>query len=285
MRLCRFDDHRLGVVEGDAVFDVSAVLDELPSVRYPLPAHDPLIAALPRLMPKLAAAARDARPVPLSTARLLSPVANPGKIIAAPVNYQKHLQEALADKGIHHGNLVHEIQKAGMFLKAPSSLVGAGEGVRLIKTDRRNDHEVELAVVIGRTCRNVAAAEALQYVAGYAIGLDITVRGPEERSLRKSPDSYTVLGPWLVTADEYGDPSRRGLGIKVNGVVKQDANTEDLVLPVPQLIEFMTGFYSLHPGDVILTGTPQGVGPIRHGDLMEAWAEGIGTMQVRVTNA
>src|SRR5439155_1796537 len=100
-------------------------------------------------------------PIKPESVKLLSPVANPGKIIAAPVNYTKHLQEALADKGIHHGNLVNEIHKAGMFLKATSSLVGAGQGVRLIHLDRRNDHEVELAIVIGSTAQNVAAADAL----------------------------------------------------------------------------------------------------------------------------
>jgi 2-keto-4-pentenoate hydratase/2-oxohepta-3-ene-1,7-dioic acid hydratase in catechol pathway len=285
MRLCRFNDQRLGLVEGDVVSDVTAALDELPAVRYPLPGYDPLIANLAKLRPSLAAAARAGAKHPVSSVKLLSPVANPGKIIAAPVNYRKHLEEALADKGIHHGNLVHEIHKIGMFLKASSSLVGPGEGVRLIKTDRRNDHEVELAVVIGKSGRNIKAAEAMQYVAGYAVGLDITVRGPEERSLRKSADSYSVLGPWFVTADEFGDPSKTRLTIKVNGELRQDANTEDLVMPIPQLIEFMTSFYSLHPGDVILTGTPQGVGPIKAGDVMEAWIERIGTMKVAVSAA
>jgi 2-keto-4-pentenoate hydratase/2-oxohepta-3-ene-1,7-dioic acid hydratase in catechol pathway len=282
MRICRFNDQRLGVVEGDTVRDVTAVLEELPAVRYPLPRFDPLIANLGKLAPRLAAAAAKGEKHAVSSVKLLSPVANPGKIIAAPVNYKKHLEEALADKGIHFGNLVHEIHKIGMFLKATSSLVGPGEGVRMIKTDRRNDHEVELAVVIGKSGRNVKAAEAMSYVAGYAIGLDITVRGPEERSLRKSADTYCVLGPWLVTADEFGDPSQARLTIKVNGETRQDANTEDLVMPIPQLIEFMTSFYSLHPGDIILTGTPQGVGPIKPGDVMEAWIERIGTMRVEV---
>src|SRR4051812_32983935 len=285
MRICRFDDQRLGLVQGDQVLDVTEVLERLPAVRYPLPAHDPLIGALPTLRKELEALAAKANPRPLKGLKLLSPVANPGKIVAAPVNYRKHLEEALADKGIHHGNLVQEIHKIGMFLKATSSVVGPGEGVRIIKTDRRNDHEVELAVVIGKQGRNIPKEKAMDYIAGYCIGLDITVRGPEERSLRKSADSYCVLGPWLVTADEFGDPSKTQVGIKVNGQVRQDANTEDLVMPIPQLIEFMTSFYSLHPGDVILTGTPQGVGPIKPGDVMDAWIERIGEMQVKVSAA
>ena len=285
MRICRFNNHRLGVLEGELIRDVTAVLEELPAVRYPLPSFDPFIADLARLAPKLAAAAAKGEKHAVSSVKLLSPVANPGKVIAAPVNYKKHLEEALADKGIHHGNLVQEIHKIGVFLKATSSLAGPGEGVRLIKTDRRNDHEVELAVVIGRTGRNIPKEKAMDYVAGYCIGLDITVRGPEERSLRKSADSYCVLGPWLVTADEFGDPSHTRVSLKVNGETRQDANTEDLVMSIPQLIEFMTSFYSLHPGDIILTGTPQGVGPLKAGDVMDCRIERIGSMRVAVSAA
>ena len=282
MKICRFDDNRLGIVGDDGIRDVSAVLSRLPAVTYPFPRHDALIAHLAELRPQIERAARGAKPIALERVRLLSPVANPGKIIAAPVNYKKHLEEALADKGIHHGNLVQEIHKAGMFLKAPSSLVGPGEGVALVHTDRRNDHEVELAVVIGQRARNLGAADALGCVAGYCIGLDMTIRGPEERSLRKSPDSYSVLGPWLVTADEVPDPGNLALKITVNGAIRQDAHTSDLILSVAELIEWGSAFYTLHPGDVILTGTPQGVGPVRPGDVMVATIERIGTMRVDV---
>jgi 2-keto-4-pentenoate hydratase/2-oxohepta-3-ene-1,7-dioic acid hydratase in catechol pathway len=285
MRICRFDDNRLGVVAGDGIRDVSAALARLPSVGYPFPRHDALIAHLEALRPEMERLSRAGKPIPVAKVKLLSPVANPGKIIAAPVNYKKHLEEALADKGIHHGNLVQEIHKAGMFLKASSSLVGPGEGVQLVHTDRRNDHEVELAVVIEKKAKNVSAAEAMQYVAGYCIGLDMTIRGPEERSLRKSPDSYCVLGPWLVTRDELADPGNLALKIDVNGVLKQDAHTSDLILSVAQLIEWGSSFYTLHPGDVLLTGTPQGVGPVRPGDVMTAAIEGIGSMRVAVSAA
>ncbi|OAI51988.1 2-hydroxyhepta-2,4-diene-1,7-dioate isomerase [Betaproteobacteria bacterium SCGC AG-212-J23] len=279
MKICRFDDNRLGVVRDGMVYDVTPALKKLPAAGYPLPGHDPLIAALPKLKKYLVAKGKGK---PVSKVKLLSPVANPGKIIAAPVNYTKHLQEALADKGIHHGNLVHEIHKVGMFLKATSALVGPGEGVKLIHTDRRNDHEVELAVVIGKKAKNVKAEKALDHVAGYCIGLDMTIRGPEERSLRKSPDSYCVLGPWLVTRDEIEDPGNLSVKIEVNGEVKQDAHTSDLILSVAQLIEWGSSFYTLHPGDVLLTGTPQGVGPVKPGDVMVASVQGIGEMRVAV---
>jgi 2-keto-4-pentenoate hydratase/2-oxohepta-3-ene-1,7-dioic acid hydratase in catechol pathway len=285
MKICRFDENRLGVVADDGIRDVSAVLAKLPRASYPFPRHDALIAHLDALRPEMEKLARSAKAVAVDRVKLLSPLANPGKIIAAPVNYRKHLEEALADKGIHHGNLVQEIHKAGMFLKATSSLVGPGEGVRLVHTDRRNDHEVELAVVIGKMAKNVSAAQAIQHVAGYCIGLDMTIRGPEERSLRKSPDSYCVLGPWLATRDEIPDPGQLALSIKVNDQVRQQAHTSDLILSVAQLIEWGSSFYTLHPGDVLLTGTPQGVGPVRPGDVMTASIERIGSMRIAVSTA
>jgi 2-keto-4-pentenoate hydratase/2-oxohepta-3-ene-1,7-dioic acid hydratase in catechol pathway len=285
MKIARYDDNRIGLVLEDGIHDVTEVLNVLPAWKYPLPRHDPFIAALPGLKPRLEEAAKRAPAVRLEKVKLLSPVANPGKIMAAPVNYAKHLQEALADKGIHHGNLVAEIHKAGIFLKASSSVVGPGEGVRLVHTDRRNDHEVELAVVIGRIGRNIAAADALGHVAGYCIGLDMTIRGPEERSLRKSPDSYTVLGPWLATADEVPQPGAVHVSITVNGARRQGAITSELIVGVPGLIAWASSFYTLHPGDVLLTGTPQGVGPVKPGDVMLATIERIGSMEVKVSVA
>jgi 2-keto-4-pentenoate hydratase/2-oxohepta-3-ene-1,7-dioic acid hydratase in catechol pathway len=283
MKICRYDDNRIGLVQDDGIRDVTAVASELGTFAYPLPRYDPFIANLSKLRKKLEDAARSSRPVPVDSVKLLSPVANPGKIIAAPVNYTKHLQEALADKGIHHGNLVNEIRKAGMFLKATSALVGAGEGVKLVHTDRRNDHEVELALVIGSTAKNVAAERALDYIAGYCIGLDMTIRGPEERSLRKSPDSYCVLGPWIVTPEELGDPGALRLTLSVNGEPRQNAATSELILGVAELVAWGSSFYTLHPGDVLLTGTPQGVGPVKPGDVMAASIERIGSMRVLVS--
>ena len=282
MRLCRFGNGRLGVVDGDRLRDVTAALDSLPSYRHPLPAFDVLIAHLEALRPAIETIARQAPSLPLAGVTLLSPVANPGKLIGAPVNYQQHLKEVLENADLHHGNPVPVIQRAGLFLKATSSLVGAGEGITLRKPDRRTDHEVELAFVIGKPASRVARADALDHVAGYCIGLDISIRGPEERSLRKSPDTYSVLGPWLVTADEIPDPGALGLELSVNGHVRQQSNTSDLIMGVAELIEYTSSFYTLHPGDVIFTGTPAGVGPIHAGDILTACIEKIGTMQVNV---
>jgi 2-keto-4-pentenoate hydratase/2-oxohepta-3-ene-1,7-dioic acid hydratase in catechol pathway len=287
MRFCRFGDGRLGLVEGSSVRDVTAALDVLPAYRYPLPTHDVLIANLDAVLDRARALAPDAPSLPVAGLQFLSPVANPSKVVGAPVNYQKHLDEVKSDAALHHDTQAHTavIHKMGLFLKACSSLAGPSEGISLRKLDRRNDHEVELAVVIGKRANNVPRVDALKYVAGYAIGLDITIRGPEERSLRKSADSYAVLGPWLVTADEIPNPGDLNLKIAVNGQERQNSNTKYMILGVPELIEFASAFYTLHPGDVIMTGTPEGVSPIEPGDHIVATIEKIGTMEVAVHGA
>lgn len=282
MKLCRFDDNRLGVVEGEVVRDVTSVLDRLPAFRVPLPKHDPVIAALDELLPEIRAAVPNAPSRRLADVRLLSPVGNPGKIVAAPVNYRKHFDEVTESSALHHGNQINTIHRAGLFLKASSSVIGVSDPVRLRHLERRNDHEVELVAIIGKTADRISKAEALDYVAGYCIGLDMTVRGPEERSLRKSIDTYTVLGPWLVTPDEAGDPTQLNLKLDVDGEPRQHANTSDLVLSLAELIEFASAYYTLLPGDVIMTGTPEGVGPVAPGQTMTATIDTLGTITVGV---
>ena len=282
MRLCLFDDNRLGLVVGEKVHDVSAALEALPGPRYPLPRHDLLVASLPALREPILALAARVPGVPVASVRLRPPVANPGKIVAAPVNYRKHLLEAEADPATFHAAHVRKIEETGLFLKANSSLAGASDTLRLIQPERRTDHEVELAAIIGTPCKDATRETAMRHVAAYAIGLDITIRGPEERSMRKSPDGYTVLGPWMVTADEIPDPAALDLSLDVNGEPRQRANTRDLLLDIPELIVFASRFYTLEPGDIILTGTPDGVGPIHPGDEMRASIAGIGGMTVRV---
>jgi 2-keto-4-pentenoate hydratase/2-oxohepta-3-ene-1,7-dioic acid hydratase in catechol pathway len=287
MRLCRFGEGRLGLVEGSMLRDVTAALDVIPPARYPFPRHDALIAHLDAVRARVAQLAPSAPSLALEGLPLLSPVANPGKIIAAPVNYQKHLDEVRGDAALHHNTAGHTltIHNAGVFLKATSSLVGPGQGIEIRMPDRRTDHEIELAFVIGREASRVPKERALDHVAGYAIGLDITIRGSEDRSFRKSPDSYSVLGPWLVTADEISNPGALDLEIAVNGERRQRSNTRYLILDVAALVELASSMYTLHPGDVIFTGTPEGVSPIEPGDQIVATIESIGTMRVNVRAA
>lgn len=282
MRICRFNGGRLGIVQDGEVFDVTSVLDLLPAQRYPLPQKDLLIEALPQLKGPLRQALTNAKRHPVADVSFQSPVANPGKIIGAPINYKAHVEESRKDQGIAHGRSVTAIGDWGMFLKAGSSLIGCGQEIELRFADRRNDHEVELGVVIGSVCRNVKRDAAMAHVAGYSIALDMTLRGPEFQCFRKSIDSYSVLGPWLVTADEISDPDQLDLWLKVNGEMRQRSNTRHLVFDIPRLIEFASSFYTLNPGDIIMSGTPEGVGPVKPGDLIEAGIERIGNFSIRV---
>lgn len=284
MRLCRFNDDRFGLVVADNILDVTPALSGLQARRYPFPQHDVLIESLPSLRNAIEAVAKTAPARALKDVKLLSPVANPGKVIGAPVNYLKHLEEARADPELRQ-HQVHEIQRVGLFLKATSSVAGPDTPLVIRHPDRRTDHEIELAAVIGRRANRVKKEDALSHVAGFCIGFDITTRGPEERSMRKSSDGYTVLGPWLVTADEIPDPADLDLHLTVNGETRQKANTKDLVIDVPSLIEWTSSHYTLMPGDVILTGTPEGVGPIAPGDVLDASIEKIGSMRVAVARA
>src|SRR4051812_3005419 len=285
MRLARFGDNRLGLVEGDVVRDVTPALDVLPALRYPMPPGDLLITNLDAVLVRARELAPGAPRLTLADVVLRSPVANPGKVVAAPVNYEKHLAEVRGDSAIHNDKPVATIHQVGLFLKAASSVVGAGDGIALEMLDRRSDHEVELAVVIGRRARRVKRRDALDYVAGYCIGFDITIRGSEERSLRKSVDSYTVLGPYLVTADEVGSPDDLDLSLSVGGQIRQQSNTRHLIKKVAELIEYATAFYTLFPGDILMTGTPEGVAPIYPGDTIEATISRIGSMRVGVRAA
>jgi 2,4-diketo-3-deoxy-L-fuconate hydrolase len=282
MRFCRFDDNRLGVVEGNVIKDVTPVLDRLPQFRWPFPHGDVFMQNFDMLRPEMEKLALSAPEIPVSAVKLLSPIANPGKIIGAPVNYRLHLDESRDDKAIHFGSHVKTIGEAGPFLKATSSLIGPSEGVVADWDDRRIDHEIELAVIIGKQGFRISEEDALDYVAGYTIGLDMTIRGPEDRSYRKSLDTFSVLGPWVVTADEISDPNALDFELTIGGATRQKSNTSMLIFNVQKLIAFSSKAYTLYPGDVIMTGTPEGVAPVSGGDVMHATMQGIGAMDVKV---
>jgi 2,4-didehydro-3-deoxy-L-rhamnonate hydrolase len=281
MKLCRYNDGRLGVVRDDCVFEAAFATDVLPSQRWPLPAYDLVVANLHRIVAEIEHAPLAAG-IPLSEATLRSCVGNVPKIVAAPVNYHAHVDEVIADPAMHAHRHSLKITEAGLFLKATSSIVGPGDGIAVSFPDRRTDHEVELVVIIGKTCKNVAEGDALDFVAGYCIGIDVTIRGIEDRSFRKSLDTYTVLGPWLTTKDEIADPDALYLELSVNGELRQSANTSQLIFGVRKLISWASAWYTLQPGDVLMTGTPEGVGPIAAGDIVNASITGLGSMSVKV---
>lgn len=284
MNIALFDDGRLGLVQGGRVHDVTAALSSLPANRQPWMATraDMLIANLDILRPAIEIALRTASSKPVAEARFLSPVQQPSKIVGVPVNYREHVAEAEADAQVFSDRFRGSIEQQGFFLKATSALVGPGEGITLRFPDRRNDHEMELGVVIGKTVSNVSAKDAMGAVAGYAIALDMVVRGPEDRSLRKSVDSYAVLGPWLVTADAVPDPQALDFSLHVNGELRQASNTANMIMTLPEQIAFASRFYTLHPGDIIMTGTCEGVGSVRPGDVITCRIQDIAEMTVAI---
>jgi 2-keto-4-pentenoate hydratase/2-oxohepta-3-ene-1,7-dioic acid hydratase in catechol pathway len=139
--------------------------------------------------------------------------------------------------------------------------------------------------VIGKQGRSIPAAAAFDYVAGYCVGLDISVRGSEDRSFRKSGDSFSVMGPWLTTADEIDDPENLTLWLELNGVSRQNSSTSAMTVGIARLIELASAIYTLHPGDLLMTGTPEGVGQIVGGDIIRAGCEGLGEMTLSVSEA
>jgi 2,4-didehydro-3-deoxy-L-rhamnonate hydrolase len=272
MKLCRYDDDRLGVVRADLVHDVTLAQTEIrDSLPYAMQG-DAIVAALPQWRERIERMADKAPRKPIREVSLLAPVARPTKLSCAPTNYQAHIAEMKA-AAAQPGSQVVTVQsakigEAGMFLKANSSLVGPSEGIAVRFPDRRSDHEIELVMVIGKTGSDIPQSRALDHVACYCLGLDITVRGREDRSFRKSVDGYAVAGPWMVTADEIANPDALPLTLEVNGEIRQDSNTDRLIYDCRRLIEFASSFYTLYPGDLIYTGTPEGVGPVKPGDTI-----------------
>ncbi len=280
MKICRFDENRIGVIVDDRVHDVTDLFDL--DLRWPVALGDPVVRQMPQRLDAMRARSNGTGGFAIADVTLNSPVASPGKIIGAPINYRAHIEEANADSAINHGKTFTSLDQYGLFLKANSSLIGPNEEVRLRFPDRRNDHEVELAVVVGKEGSFITREAALDHVLGYTIGLDMTIRGPEFPGFRKSLDSFAVLGPWLTTRDEIEDPNALDLSITVNGETRQASNTRMLIFDVQRLIEYASRFYTLHPGDIIMTGTPEGVSEVMPGDVMEAVIEGLGTMKIAI---
>ena len=287
MRLAILDGLRLGVVCETTVIDVTAAL--------PWP-HDPdpltagwwrrLCRDLDLVRPALAAAARDpaAPRVEVGAARLLAPAVNPSKIVAAASNYQEHVAEMHEVQGRTLGRVESWMMEFDVFLKAPSSIAGPRDDIVLPpdQRDREIHHEAELVAIVGKGGKDIAPGDALSRIAGYTIGLDITVRSKADRSRRKSYDTFSPLGPWLVTSDEAGDPADMDIELERNGVLKQKVSTRDMLVPVQDIVAYASRVMTLLPGDVLFTGAPPGVGPIEPGDTLRVRLSRLGEMRLTV---
>ena len=203
-----------------------------------------------------------------------------GKFMCIGLNYSDHAAET--------GAKIPE--NPILFMKATSAVIGPNDMVMLPRGSTHTDWEVELGLVIGKTCKYVTAEEALDYVAGYFVANDVSERHFQLKlsgswTKGKSCDTFGPIGPWLVTADEIADPQNLKLGLNVNGQVMQDGHTSKMIFTVAEIISHLSQLMTLHPGDVISTGTPPGVGMgikpdpvyLKEGDEMEVWIEGLGT--------
>ena len=274
MKVARFDNGRIGIVVDESnLVDISDIAGA-DTDAWPPVGPTSLIARFDELRPALEEALPSRPRIALSSVSLRTPVPWPNKVIAYPVNYHDHGREMQAGYRANH---------QGFFLKPNSSLSGAGEPVVLPKVKGREvHHESELAIVIGKEGRGIARADWQAHVFGYACLLDMVVRGREERVFRKAYDTFCPVGPWIATADEVGDPTGLDMKLWVNGDLRQHANTRDLVLDIPGMIEMASAVMTLYPGDIIATGTPAGVGPVQAGDRIRIRIERVGEMSVDV---
>ena len=238
---------------------------------------------LPDELARIAAVDPSSLPLVEGDPRLGSCVAGTGKFICIGLNFSDHAAETGATVPA----------EPIIFMKATSAIIGPNDDVLIPRGSEKTDWEVELGVVIGRTAKYVSEADAFEHVAGYCVAHDVSERAFQtERSGQwtkgKSCDTFGPIGPWLVTRDEVPDPQNLGMWLKVNGQTMQDGSSRTMVYGVASLISYLSKFMSLHPGDVISTGTPPGVGMglkppryLKHGDVVELGIEGLGSQKQR----
>ena len=292
MKLALFNGFRLGVVLDEPTGEPTVV-----DVSDAVGAHDrdPLTAgwwrALCRDWQTLRPAVSDAvatRPrYPLREGRLDSAALAPSKIIAAASNYADHVAEMHAVQERTLGAVQSWMMEFDIFLKSPSSLTGPAGPVRLpadmVAADTEIHHESELVVVIGSGGRNIPVERAREAVLGVTAGLDITVRSPADRSRRKSYDTFSPLGPVVRVLDDEFDATDLDITLTVDGQVRQQVNTRDLITPIERIVAYASTVMTLNPGDLIFTGAPPGVGRIRPGETLVTTISGVGTMTTVVT--
>lgn len=275
MRICRYTlncdpnaQPRVGLVEEAGVREVTAATEILPTLRWPLPVGDQFISHLQDLRPRMAELARNAKILSFDAVSLLSPVANPSKFICGAGNWKHH--------GAPFGML-------GFMGKATTALAGPSEGVRIGWPDRTTVHEPELAIIIGRECKNIAVTEALEYVAGYSCAFDTTLKPErEDWAFCKSFDSYGTIGPWMVTADEIPDPGALSYRFWVDDDLRGERSFADLTGSPAEMIAFASTAMTLYPGDLILSGAAD-VGPVLPGETMTIEISRIGSMSAKVS--
>lgn len=286
MKIAVFDDYRLGVVEDGRIHDVSHLVEE-PWRGHPLGINR-LIERWDEVGGETARRAPTAESKPLDEVRLRPPVPWPGQLLAAPLNYDQHITEMGSSSHVPGGLSAEQTSRElGFFVKASGSVCGPSDAIELPRWEGRVfHHECELGVVIGKRGRGVSRPNALGHVFGYTCLIDVTMRmnqdHQEERPMRKSFETFTPIGPWILTADEVPDPNGLSIKLWVNDELRQNDSTARMIVRVDELIERASAVVTLRPGDLYATGTPAGVGPIGPGDRVRIWIESVGEFTIPV---
>jgi 2-keto-4-pentenoate hydratase/2-oxohepta-3-ene-1,7-dioic acid hydratase in catechol pathway len=272
MKVFQFNGGRIGVTVGAQSYDLTEAL-HVDTQSWPPVQMVQFIANIDHTMPGILTHALTKK-IDVSSVHLDVPISWPNKLLAFPVNYLAHGVEM---KSINRADL------NGFFLKANSSLSGPNDAIVLPDLPGREiHHECELGIVIGKGGRNISREDAYKHVFGYACLIDMVVRGKEERVMRKSYDTFCPFGPWITTSEEVPDPGNLQTRLWVNDELRQDANTQDLSVDIPGMIELCSKVATLYPGDIIAAGTPAGVGPVQRGDRVRIEIEHVGEMKLIV---
>jgi 2-keto-4-pentenoate hydratase/2-oxohepta-3-ene-1,7-dioic acid hydratase in catechol pathway len=274
MKIARFDGGRIGVVIGDRIHDVSEACGVDPA-EWPPMGMITTIAAFDELRPGIERCLGLSVGVPLSGVTLDTPIPWPHKLLALPNNFHAHSAEMAQQSDV--------AGTEGFFMKSNAALIGPADAIVIPDRPGRNfHHECELAIIVGKTGRKIALEDALDYIFGYACLIDVTMRGKEERVMRKSFDTFCPVGPWITTADEVGRTDDLVLRLWVNGALKQEAPVSDMVVGIREAIVLCSSVNTLQPGDIIASGTMAGVGPIVPGDSVRIAIENVGEMTIPV---
>lgn len=291
MKICHYNNNQAGVVVDDKVYNIGDGLIKAGMARngYTMLEIIDVLANNPAAMQIARDAAGGPGAVLLNSVKLLAPITNPGSLWAAAANYRAHQKEMIERMGsADRVTKTKDELMAEFFLKTTSSIIGPGDTVILPKISKLVDFECELCAVIGKRARKVTEEQALDHVFGYMICWDISQRDPwgkgvqNTRNIRKGFDTFSALGPWIVTRDEIDEPQNLSIKVLQNGKEAMTAHTSDMICGLRDHIRFLSGCLTLRSGDLITTGTPAGVSKLNDGDHLHGTIEKIGSMELRV---
>ena len=291
MKICHYDNNQAGVIVEDKVYNIGDALIKAGLARngYTMLEIIDALANNSKAMQVTREASENGSGIPVNSVKLLAPITNPGSLWAAAANYRAHQKEMIERMGsADRVTKSKDELMAEFFLKTTSSIIGPGDTVILPKISKLVDFECELCAVIGKRARKVTEEQALEYVFGYTICWDISQRDPwgkgvqNTRNIRKGFDTFSALGPWIVTRDEIDEPQNLTIKVLQNGKEAMTAHTSDMICGLRDHIRFLTSCLTLRPGDLITTGTPAGVSKLNDGDHLRGTIEKIGSMELHV---